>query len=177
MPVGKGNGPHLGVDADLLQVGRGLPEDFAVCREGTWDHFDDEAEVGCAGLAQLAPRPVGNDNGVEPAYLAAFDGVVDVTAVNDQRLIYDKDNRGDYVDIAAPGVRVWTAEPGGGRYQSGTSFAAPFITALVAVDAAKGHSVEKKAVVGRQGSKAIDLGPPGGDKIFGFGMVNVAPTC
>ena len=120
---------------------------------------------------------VGNDNSDEPAFPAAFEGVVAVTAVNDQRLIYDKANRGDYVDIAAPGVRVWTAVPGGGRFQTGTSFAAPFITALIAMDAAKGQNIEKKAVVARYGAKAVDLGPPGRDKIFGFGLVNAAPAC
>lgn len=127
------------------------------------------------GLALIAS--VGNDASDEPAYPAAFDGVVGVTAINDQRLIYEKANRGDYVDLAAPGVRVWTAVPGGGKYQSGTSFAAPFISALVALDAAKGQSVEKNAVLARYGAKAIDLGPPGRDKIFGFGLVNAAPAC
>lgn len=127
------------------------------------------------GMALIAS--VGNDNSEEPAFPAAFEGVVAVTAVNDQRLIYDRANRGDYIDIAAPGVRVWTAVPGGGRYQTGTSFAAPFITALVATDAAKGQSIEKRAVVARYGAKAVDLGPPGRDKIFGFGLVNAAPAC
>lgn len=127
------------------------------------------------GMARVAS--VGKDNSDDPAYPAAFEGVVSVTAVSDQRLIYDKANRGDYVDLAAPGVRVWTAVPGGGKYQTGTSFAAPFITALIALDAARGQSIEEKAVIGRYGAKAIDLGPPGRDKIFGFGLVNAAPAC
>jgi minor extracellular protease Epr len=127
------------------------------------------------GMALVAS--VGNDNSDDPAFPAAFEGVVSVTAVSDQRLIYDKANRGDYVDLAAPGVRVWTAVPGGGKYQTGTSFAAPFITALIALDAAKGQSIEEKAVIGRYGAKAIDLGPPGRDKIFGFGLVNATPAC
>ncbi len=42
-------------------------------------------------------------------------------------------NRGDYIDVAAPGVRVWTALPNNKEgAQSGTSFAAPFVTAIVA---------------------------------------------
>ena len=64
--------------------------------------------------------------GVEkPAYPAAFKDVLAVTAVADKMKIYRKANRGDYIDFAAPGVRLWTAVPGGGKYQTGTSFASP----------------------------------------------------
>ena len=51
------------------------------------------------------------------------------------RSIYKKANRGDYIDLAAPGVDVWTAKAGGGgSYRSGTSFAAPFVVAAIAIE-------------------------------------------
>jgi subtilisin family serine protease len=69
-----------------------------------------------------------------PAYPAAYkDEVIAVTAVGRDQQIYARANRGDYIDVAAPGVRVWTALPNNKQgLQSGTSFAAPFVTAIVA---------------------------------------------
>jgi subtilisin family serine protease len=57
-----------------------------------------------------------------PAYPAAYKFVLAVTAVNVKRVVYAQANRGSYVDFAAPGVDIWTAVPGGGKRQSGTSF-------------------------------------------------------
>ena len=68
------------------------------------------------------------------AYPAAYEEeVIAVTAVDRNQRVYDQANRGRYIDVAAPGVRIWTALPNGkSGVQSGTSFAAPFITAIVA---------------------------------------------
>ena len=68
------------------------------------------------------------------AYPAAYKGeVIAVTAVDRDQRIYDHANRGDYIDVAAPGVRIWTALPNSKEgLQSGTSFAAPFVTAIIA---------------------------------------------
>ena len=43
--------------------------------------------------------------------------------------------RGDHIDFAAPGVDVFVPV-GGGRYLTGTSISAPFVTALIAADPA-----------------------------------------
>jgi hypothetical protein len=68
----------------------------------------------------------------KPAYSAAYKGVVAVTAISDKGLIYSKANTSKYIHFYAPGVRIYTAAPGGGgRLQTGTSFAVPFITALM----------------------------------------------
>ena len=68
------------------------------------------------------------------AYPAAYnDEVIAVTAVDRNQQLYDHANRGDYIDVAAPGVRIWTALPNNKEGAlSGTSFAAPFVTAIVA---------------------------------------------
>ena len=68
------------------------------------------------------------------AYPAAYEEeVIAVTAVDRNKRVYDQANRGRYIDVAAPGVRIWTALPNSkAGVQSGTSFAAPFITAIVA---------------------------------------------
>ena len=67
-----------------------------------------------------------------PSYPAAYDAVIAVTAVDRSLRNYRYANRGDYIDVAAPGVNIWTAAP---NYKdgllSGTSLAAPFVTSIV----------------------------------------------
>jgi hypothetical protein len=111
-----------------------------------------------------------------PAYPAAQDGVIAATAVDAAMGPYAYANRGSYVAFAGPGVDVWLAAPGGGgKIESGTSFAAPFVTAafaemLVSGEPA-GSAAEKLAATAR------DLGPPGRDDIFGYGLVQLPNAC
>jgi hypothetical protein len=69
-----------------------------------------------------------------PRYPAAYPESIAVTAVDLLGQAYENANRGDYVDVAAPGVHIWSAGADGqGRFFDGTSFAAPFVTAEVAL--------------------------------------------
>jgi hypothetical protein len=69
-----------------------------------------------------------------PGYPAAYKEVIAVTAIDDRKRSYDYANRGRYIDVAAPGVRIWTALPDNKEGMlNGTSFAAPFVTAVAAV--------------------------------------------
>jgi hypothetical protein len=116
----------------------------------------------------------------KPAYPAAYDFVIAVTAFGSKKLIYSHANRGRYVDFAAPGVRLWTAVPGGGgRFQSGTSFASPYIAVMVAMGLARGKvsnaGPDKIRDILR--SRAVDLGATGRDNVFGWGFVNLPPDC
>ena len=84
-----------------------------------------------------------------PGYPAAYAEVIAVTAVDRNRASYDHANRGTYIDMAAPGVQILAALPGGKEgLLSGTSFAAPFVTAVVAV-AYRDTGLEKAAKEGR----------------------------
>ncbi len=77
---------------------------------------------------------VGNEGPASaPLYPAAYDGVIGVTAVNEAGNVYRWANRGQYVDVAALGVNVQVASPGGQQLKdSGTSFAAPIVSAFLA---------------------------------------------
>lgn len=114
-----------------------------------------------------------------PAYPAAYGSVIAVTAVDSNFRIYRMANKGAYVDFAMPGVEAWTASPGGGgRYQSGTSFASPFIAALAGLEIAKANkSVSSQNMKKRLAKRARDLGPPGRDDTFGWGFVERGPDC
>ena len=116
--------------------------------------------------------------GVEkPAYPATFKDVLAVTAVGDKMKIYRKANRGDYIDFAAPGVRLWTAVPGGGKYQTGTSFASPYIAALAGLAIANGIKADPASLRGIFKKNVLDLGDPGKDKTYGYGYVHLKQKC
>ncbi len=113
----------------------------------------------------------------KPAYPAAYRDVVAVTAVGAYQGIYKKANKGDYIEFAAPGVRMWTAVPGGGKYQSGTSFATPYITALMGLEISKGAAKSPDTLRSILKSQIKDLGRKGKDPTYGWGYVQKQPRC
>jgi len=69
-----------------------------------------------------------------PRYPAAYAEAIAVTAVDRDGRVYERANQGDYIDVAAPGVHVWSAGADGrGRFVDGTSFATPYVAAEVAL--------------------------------------------
>ena len=127
------------------------------------------------GLIPVAAA--GNWGRVEPTYPAAYDGVIAVTAFGPGGGIYQQANRGPFIDFAAPGVEMWTAVPHGGRVQSGTSFAVPYVTAQVAVEVAHGTARDADGIRRLLETRATDMGPPGRDDDYGWGFVASAPSC
>ena len=104
-----------------------------------------------------------------PMYPAAYKTVVAVTAVDAKGQVFRLANRGDYLDIAAPGVGVRHARSGGGyASSSGTSFAVPFAATAVARlrQLQPGDNALELLC-----NTAEDLGPPGRDSIYGFGLL------
>jgi len=114
----------------------------------------------------------------KPVYPGAYNGVVTVTAVDANQKIYRRAARGAHIDLAAPGVGVWTAASvRGSRPKTGTSFAAPFATAVVALAQAGGDIKGYDDVMAVLGASAVDLGKTGRDDIFGFGLVQATGLC
>jgi len=106
-----------------------------------------------------------------PKYPAAYASVVAVTAVDSRGRAFRMANRGDYLSIAAPGVNLRHAVPGGGyAASSGTSFAVPFVSTVVALmkQAEPGGDV-----VAQLYASAMDLGEPGRDEIYGYGLLTL----
>jgi subtilisin family serine protease len=102
---------------------------------GPWDDLVHQQIVAMSRKGVVFIAAAGNGGpAAPPAYPAAYPEVIAVTAVDDRRRSYDYANRGHYIDVAAPGVRIWTALPENKEGMvSGTSFAAPFVTAIAAV--------------------------------------------
>lgn len=110
------------------------------------------------------------------AFPASHPGVVAVTAVDGRTRIYNRAQRGDHLDLAAPGVNLLLATSvSGARLQTGTSFAAPFVTAAAAVLLSQG--LTRDEVSARLTNSARDLGSAGADPIFGNGLLSAARLC
>ncbi|HEY4081273.1 MAG TPA: S8 family serine peptidase [Burkholderiaceae bacterium] len=117
---------------------------------------------------------VGNDGpSAPPLYPAAFPGVIGVTAVDTRRRVLPEAARGAQVVFAAPGSEMRGAAMGGGYAESrGTSFAAPLVAGLLA--AARAQAASGSAAFEQVRTQAIDLGAPGRDPIYGWGLVGEA---
>jgi len=116
--------------------------------------------------------------GAPPAYPAALPGVIAVTAVDQEGRIYPKANQGNYIAFSAPGVRIWVPAPDAlGQYLTGTSVAAPFIAAAAALELMNGAPGDSGEISRRLAGRAMDLGEPGKDPVYGYGLVRAAAAC
>lgn len=124
-----------------------------------------------AAVGNAGPR-------AKPLYPAGYDGVIAVTAVDRGRNAYRRANRGEHVDIAAPGVNVWTAASvSGARPKSGTSFAAPFVSAAAAVLLAARPDLTPAQMAEALSTNTQDIGAPGKDQVFGWGLLDARRLC
>ncbi len=97
---------------------------------------------------------VGNDGpAAPPMYPASYPEVVAVTAVDGRGRILPEAGRARHLDFAAPGADMAAAKPGGAFADvRGTSFAAPIVTGLLAVElagAGRTRASALEAVAGR----------------------------
>jgi subtilisin family serine protease len=102
-----------------------------------------------------------------PVYPAAVDTALAVTAVSVDGDAYLQANTGDYIDIAAPGMDLPTTSR---EITSGTSLAAPFVTAAIA-RMVQICGVSTEAAAASLQANARDLGPRGWDSRFGWGLL------
>jgi subtilisin family serine protease len=109
----------------------------------------------------------------KPGYPAAIPGVLAVTAVDAIDRLYTKANRGEYIDIAAPGVDIVATVPDG-QYPplSGTSMAAAHVTGIAALIRELGPLMSSREVAMVIKTSTRDLGEPGHDSAFGAGLVD-----
>jgi subtilisin family serine protease len=116
---------------------------------------------------------VGNDGpAAPPLYPASYPDVVGVTAVDAHRRVLLEACRGRQVKLSAPGADMSAANPEQSfALVRGTSFAAPIVAGLLAEEVhAPDPEAARRAVTDLE-SRAIDLGAPGPDPVYGFGLV------
>ena len=116
---------------------------------------------------------VGNDGpAAPPLYPASYPDVVGVTAVDAHQRALLEACRGRQVKFSAPGADMSAANPEQ-KYATvrGTSFAAPIVAGLLAEMVHEPDKGIAARAVADLAARAVDLGAPGPDPVYGFGLV------
>ena len=128
------------------------------------------------GLLVLAAAGNGGAN-ARPVYPAAWPEALAVTAVDADSRLYRHANRGDYVQLAAPGVDIITAGPQRGQpILSGTSMATAHASAVAALLLELDPLLDGQALSQRLLNNARELGADGKDPLFGHGLINACAS-
>lgn len=116
----------------------------------------------------------GNGATNERFYPAAYGNAMAVSATDREDRRADFSNFGDWVDVAAPGVRTLSTVPGSYGFKSGTSMSTSHVSGLAALVFAQGYSAAQ--VRNRIEAAAADLRPVGKDPFFGHGRIDAFRT-
>lgn len=144
---------------------------------GPYNKLLDRGIDRAAAQGMIVVAAVGNDGAAaNPRYPAALDNVIAVTAIDADEAIYRNAVQGRHVDVAAPGVDVLLAMNGRPHFATGTSIAAPFVTARIASDPAF-YAADASEIRAAMNRTSVDLGAPGPDPVFGAGLLMADPAC
>jgi len=146
-----------------------------------------------AGVMVVAAA--GNEASAAPGYPASYEGVLSVSAVDAQRRLTSYSNTGAMIDLAAPGgdnsedlngdgypdgvlstdaSRDETGLRFGYSFVSGTSMAAPHVAGVLALMKSVNPALTPEDIdtLLASGELTDDLGIPGRDNNFGYGLIN-----
>ena len=136
---------------------------------------DTSANAYNAGIILVAAAGNSGDGNLstdDVLYPAKFDSVIAVSAIDYNNITPVWSADGTEVELAAPGVDIYSAWLNGGYVNaSGTSMAAPFVSGVAALIKSKNLSMTPQEIRHTLDYNAIDLGDPGRDRIYGFGLV------
>lgn len=148
-----------GADVINMSLGGGSPGGYQTVID--YARTEGVSVVAAAGNSRKYNSPT--------TYPAALDGVTAVAAVDRYSQYGWFSNRGDYVDLAAPGVDVLsTVKDGGYESWNGTSMATPHVSATVALVRQAGAADPEALLM----QTAEDLGESGRDPDFGAGLID-----
>lgn len=165
---------HYAVDhgADIINMSFGMFDSCEVIAQAC-------KTAATSGLSLVAA--CGNNSTSQPTYPAAYKDVIAVSGIGPDDLHADFSNFGGYIDICAPAIDLYSclagAEYDWGTW-SGTSFAAPLVSAACALTLAVNPSVDAPAMEYHiRETATVDLQwgtvvPP--DIYYGYGRVDVA---
>ena len=122
----------------------------------------------------LVVAAAGNGGAADkPKWPASLDLTLAVTAVDQANNATSFDQRGDYIDLSAPGANIVSTAKGDYVTLSGTSMAAGFVAGAAALLFAAEPRVTNAQVRDILLRTASDIGEPGRDVTFGAGLINM----
>ena len=130
-----------------------------------------------AGVLVIAAVGNGNYGITTTLYPAGYEGVIGVGSVNQQleRSYFSQTN--ESVFVVAPGQALASLSHTNAKEYvsgSGTSYAAPIVTALAALALDYDPTLTPEEITEMLRLTATDLGEPGYDTSYGYGLVNAA---
>jgi uncharacterized repeat protein (TIGR02543 family) len=118
---------------------------------------------------------VGNDGNANLQYPAGLDGVIGVGAVDRTGEVALSSTRNRSVYVTAPGSNMpGVSNAGANRYTtgSGTSYAAPVVSALAAIARQVDPAIDGEDFMALLKESAVDRGDAGYDYLYGYGIVS-----
>lgn len=157
--------------ARIISMSLGGPEDTQVLRDAV--QYARERNV-----LLVASSGNGQADGNEANYPAAYEGVIAVSATAGNDSVTGFSTTGDYVDIAAPGVGVWSTlwtKSEGNTYgpANGTSASCPHVAGAAALVWTLRPEASADQVGEILEASADDGGAPGKDPQLGYGRLNL----
>ncbi|MFX1253540.1 MAG: S8 family serine peptidase [Promethearchaeota archaeon] len=118
----------------------------------------------------------GNTGGAS-TYPGNYPEVIAVSATTKAGIRASFSGRGEQNEICAPGSSIWGIKPGyselsGGNW--GTSFAAPLVSGTIALMLTLNNSLTINATRHILHTTAVDLGSPGKDDDYGYGLLSAS---
>ncbi|MFX0174337.1 MAG: S8 family serine peptidase, partial [Candidatus Hodarchaeota archaeon] len=152
--------------ADVLSNSYGFPSSSTALEDAvTYASANDVVIVVAAG----------NDDSPVSSYPALYPETIVVSATDDSDTPASFTNYGSAVDVAAPGVDIWSTIPvsmGSYGFMSGTSMACPHAAAVCALIRAEFPDFSADEIRQQLNASVDDLGPVGRDDYYGYGRVN-----
>ncbi|MHB1317810.1 MAG: S8 family peptidase [Anaerolineae bacterium] len=126
-------------------------------------------------LGCLVVAAGGNTGTVGVLYPAAIDGVLAISASNYLDQAYSGNSRGPELDIAAPGVNIYsTMRNGLYGTMTGTSMATPHVSGVAALLRSYRTDLTWQQIAEAITSTAVDIDVPGWDDRTGWGRLDAA---
>ena len=172
-----GSGSYSGVASGIIWAADNGAEVINMSLGGSSDSSTLEDAVDYAwGKGVVVVASAGNSGSTTPSYPAYYTNCIAVAATDANDAKASWSNYGDWVDVAAPGVSIYsTLKDNGYGYKSGTSMASPHVAGLAGlvfttVSDTNGDGRLNDEVRSRIEANCDDIGLSG----IGYGRINAA---
>ena len=115
----------------------------------------------------------GNEGTTDLMFPASYDNVISVGSINEQENVSTFSNHNSNIDVVAPGENMLTCKLSNsyGSY-AGTSFSAPIVSGMAGLLKAVNPELTPLQIENIIHISSQDLGAPGRDDYYGYGLVN-----